>query len=80
MVEKVEELEADGQHTMFQMGDTRILHDREVGVEVARCTITVTALRKSHSGPVQTLRELAQGPGIKPCLATCLYKERSWIG
>ena len=75
MVEEIEKLEADTQHTIFPMGDLRVFHDREVRVEVARSTETVAALRESHARTAARTLRTWQVPGVESRLATCLQKQ-----
>jgi len=70
VVEEVEKLEADTQHTIFPMGDLRVFHDREVCVEVARSTETVAALSKSHAAAAARTLRTWQSSRVESSLAT----------
>ena len=78
MVEEIEKLQADAQHTIFPMRDLRVFHNCEVHVEVAWSAKTVAALRKSDE-PTITHAGCTQMPGIESRLTTCLKEQCAGI-
>jgi len=75
MVKEIEKLKADRQDTGFPMRNFRIFHDREVCVDVARTSITVTALRKRYEWTAAGTLRTKQIPHVESGLATCLHKQ-----
>ena len=74
MVEEVEKLGADPQHPIFPVLDFRILHDREIEIDVTGSAKTVAALREAHQAAIAHSRR-AQMSGIEARLAATLHKE-----
>ena len=52
MIEEVEELETDTQHALFPARNPSVLHDGEVGIEVAWPAEVIASLGEVYSGAV----------------------------
>ena len=52
MVEQIKKLKSDPQLGIFPTMDFRVLHNGEVGVEVAWPSKAVSALRERHRGTI----------------------------
>ena len=54
MIEEVEELETDPQHSIFPARDLGVFHDAEIGIEIARIAEAVASLSKGNDRPTET--------------------------
>lgn len=79
VIEDVEKLKAEPQHSIFPMRDFRSLCDCKVRVEIAGSTKAIPALRERHQGTI-AYTSLAQMSGIELGLAAGLEEKRVWIG
>src|SRR2546428_14180210 len=52
MVEKIEELKTNSQHSVFPARNFRVFHDGEVGIEVPWSTKAIPSLGKCNRGAV----------------------------
>jgi hypothetical protein len=77
MVEHIEKLEADTQHTILPMWDLCVFHDREIRIEVARASKTIAALRKRHDRAAAGTLRTRQIRRVESRLAAGLPDQRS---
>jgi len=80
MVKDAKELESNPQCGIFPARDLRVLHDREIRIEVAWSAKTIATLRELNRRSTTRPRRPRQIPGIKPCFASCLNESRMRTG
>ena len=79
MVEKIEKLKTDSEHTAFPMGNVCVFHNGEVCRDVVRSAKTVPALRKGHARTAAGTIRTGQISSVESCFATCLHKQSARI-
>ena len=80
MVEEVEELKTEAQLGTLPARDFRILHDREVHIDVARSAVAIAALRKGHARAAAGTALTWQGSRVESGLTASLQEQCAGIG
>ena len=80
MIKEVEELETNPECRVLPAADLRVLHDCEIGVEIAGPTKPVPSLREGNRRTAAGTRRSRQVSAIKSSYATLLHEARGGVG